>query len=69
MDLIEFLGEREPRWIGIGYYRKPKGTLNWGSQTTITEPISVWKKLLVSTAREKKWFRDLLDDVMRQLNE
>jgi hypothetical protein len=54
--------EKEPKWIRIGYYRKPKDTLNWGSQTTITEPVSIWKRILVNAAREKKWFRDLLED-------
>ena len=67
VDLIEFKGEKEPQWIRIGYYRKPKQSLNWGSQTTITEPISIWKKILVTAAREKKWFRKLLEDVMDEL--
>lgn len=69
VDLIEFKDEEEPEWIRIGYYRKPRKTLNWGSQTTITEPISVWKTLLVNAARDKKWFRDLLKDVMNELLE
>jgi hypothetical protein len=68
VDLIQFEGEEEPEWIRIGYYRKPKHTLNWGSQTTITEPVSIWKRILVNAAREKKWFRDLLEDVMKELN-
>ena len=67
VDLIEFKGEKEPEWIRVGYYRKPKQTLNWGSQTTITEPVSIWKRIFVNTAREKKWFRDLLEDVMNEL--
>ena len=67
VDLIEFEGEEEPEWIRIGYYRKPLKTLNWGSQTTITEPVSVWKKIFVKAAREKTWFRDLLDEVMDDL--
>ena len=67
VDLIEFKGEKEPEWIRIGYYRKPKNKLNWGSQTTITEPISIWKKILLNAAREKKWFRALLEDVMAEL--
>ena len=54
VDLIEFEDEEEPEWIRIGYYRKPKHKLNWGSQTTITEPVSIWKRILVSAAREKK---------------
>ena len=69
VDLIEFEGEKESKWIRIGYYRKPKERLNWGSQTTITEPVSVWKRILVNAAREKSWFRDLLQDVMRELEE
>jgi hypothetical protein len=67
VDLIEFKGEREPQWIRIGYYRKPKNTLNWGSQTTITEPISIWKKILVSAAKEKEWFRELLEDTLDEV--
>lgn len=67
VDLIKFEGEEEPEWVRIGYYRKPKHTLNWGSQTTITEPVSIWKRILVNTAREKKWFRDLLEVVMEEL--
>ena len=67
VDLIEFKGEKEPEWIRIGYYRKPKQTLNWGSQTTITEPITIWKRILVNAAREKNWFRKLLKDVMNEL--
>lgn len=68
VDLIEFKGEQEPEWIRIGYYRKPGQTLNWGSQTTITEPMSVWKRILVKAASEKKWFRDLLEDVLSELD-
>jgi hypothetical protein len=69
VDLIEFTGEAEPAWIRIGYYRKPGKTLNWASQTTITEPISIWKRILVSAARDKEWFRDLLEDVMKELKQ
>jgi hypothetical protein len=68
VDLIEFKDEEEPNWLRIGYYRKPKDRLVWGSQTTITEPISVWKRILVSAAKEQPWFRDLLDCVMTELN-
>ena len=66
VDLIEFEGEKEPEWMWVGYYRK-KRTLNWGSQTTITEPILIWKRILVKTAREKKWFRNLLEDGIDEL--
>ncbi len=68
VDLIEFPGEDQPRWMRIGYYRK-KDRLTWGSQTTITEPIAVWKKLLVHAAREMPWFKDLLEQVMTEINE
>ena len=67
VDLIEFEGEEEPEWLRIGYYRKPGEKLNWGSQTTITEPISIWKKIFVSAAKEQKWFRELLENVMKEL--
>jgi len=67
VDLIEFPGEPEPEWIRIGYYRKPRERLVYASQTTITEPISVWRRLLAQAAREKPWFRRLLDDVMMEL--
>ena len=66
VDVIQFDGERE-RWMRFGYYRKPKGRLNWASQTTLTDRISVWRRLFVHAAREKPWFRDLLEDVMRDL--
>lgn len=68
VDLIEFPQESE-RWIRIGYYRKPGSGLVWGSQTTITEPVSVWKELLVHAATEKSWFMDLLNDVMKELEQ
>jgi hypothetical protein len=67
IDLIEFPDEPEPIWLRIGYYRKPKDRLVWGSQTTITEPIATWKRLLIHVAREKEWFRELLVEVMNEL--
>ena len=67
VDLIKFPDEREKDWIRIGYYRKPKERLVWGSQTTITEPVTVWKHILVETAREKPWFRTLLQEVVREM--
>jgi hypothetical protein len=67
VDLIEFKGEKEPLWIRVGYYRKPKDRLIWASQTTITEPVSIWKRILISAGREKKWFRDLLEDALSEL--
>ena len=67
VDLIEFEGEQESERIRIGYYRKPGKKLNLGSQTTITETKSGWRGLLVKAAREKDWFRQLLEDVMNEL--
>jgi hypothetical protein len=68
IDLIEFPGEPEPKWIRIGYYRKPKDKLVFASQTTITEPIETWKGLLFHAAKEKAWFRELIEHVMEKLN-
>ncbi len=68
IDLIEFPGEAEPEWLRIGYYRKPKDRLVWGSQTTITEPISTWKRVLVQVTLAKPWFRRILEDVHDELN-
>lgn len=69
VDLIEFKGEKNPEWIRIGYYRKSKSRLQWGSQTTITEPVKTWKRLLVKAAKQKPWFRTLLQSVIVELNE
>jgi hypothetical protein len=67
VDLIEFPKEAEREWIRIGYYRMPKDRLVWGSQTTITEPIAVWRSLLTNAAKGKPWFRKLLEDVLREV--
>jgi hypothetical protein len=67
VDKIEFEGEKHPTWMRIGYYRKPKDKLVWGSQTTITEPISVWKNIMIEAANNKAWFRELLKDVVKGL--
>jgi hypothetical protein len=67
VDLIEFPGEAEPEWIRIGYYQELGGRLLWASRATITEPIEIWKKILVTTAREKPWFKKLLDDVHKEI--
>jgi hypothetical protein len=68
IDLIEFEGQSEPDFMRIGYYRKPLNRLVWGSQTTITEPLSTWKDLLVKAARDMGWFRSLLEQVMSEVN-
>jgi hypothetical protein len=66
--LIGFQDEAEPEWIRIGYYRLPKeDRLVWASQTTITEPVGVWKRILVHAASEKPWFLELLREVIAEL--
>jgi hypothetical protein len=67
VDLIEFPVEKEPYWIRIGYYREQKVKLNWAGKNTITEPVDIWKKLLVNAAREKVWFKNLLEEVQFEL--
>ncbi len=69
VDLIVFPDEPEPEWIRIGYYRRPKTTnrLVWASQTTITEPVGTWKRLLLTAAQEKEWFRKLLEEVVDEI--
>ena len=69
IDLIDFPSEPARDWIRVGYYRKPGDRLVWGSQTTITEPVATWKRLLVGAAREKPWFRELVEEVARELRE
>lgn len=66
VDLINF-DERHGEWIRFGYYRKPKDRLNWASQTTATFPIEAWKRLFIKAAKEKTWFRELLNEVMDEL--
>jgi len=67
VDQIEFDGEPES-WIRIGYYREVGDKLRWASQTTITEPASIWKRILLTAGREQPWFRELLEDVMKDLS-
>lgn len=66
VDLIRFSGYRES-WIRIGYYRKAKSRLVFAGQTTSTHRVSQWRRLLVQAAKEKRWFRKLLDDVAKDL--
>jgi len=67
VDLIEFPDEKEKEWIRISYYRKPKGNLNLAGQTSITEPVSIWKRILSQAASEKPWFGALVLDVALEL--
>jgi len=61
IDLIEFPEHRHRRWIRLGYYRQVGDRLRWAGQTTITEPIHVMRRLFRQAAREKGWFREVLE--------
>jgi len=64
VDLIEFEIEgRKFEALRFGYYRVKNGRLNWASQTTLTEPLEVWKKILITACR-RPWFRRLLEEVL-----
>ena len=63
VDLIEY--QEEPDLMRFGYYRGSSS--QWGAQATLAARLPVWKKLFVKAAREKPWFRKLLEDVMREL--
>jgi hypothetical protein len=67
VDLIDFSETREQPWMRFGYYRKANGKLQWGSQTTLTEPFTVWKQLFLEVARQKTWFKHLLEEVVREI--
>ena len=69
VDLIEFKGGKKSNRLRFGYYRKPNGKLNWGSQTALTTSLSNWRRIFVKAAREKAWFRKLLQDVMNELEQ
>lgn len=59
VDLIEFPQEPEPLWLRVGYYRYANGKLVWGSQTTLTDPLSVWHRLFAE-AKRRPWFMALV---------
>ncbi len=65
VDLIDFPDQRERDFMRFGYYRQSSSS--WGSQTTLTMSLSNWKRLLVRAAREKEWFRKLLEDVTSEI--
>ncbi|MHA1505878.1 MAG: hypothetical protein ACTSR0_01615 [Candidatus Asgardarchaeia archaeon] len=67
VDLIEFEEPERFEAIRFGYYRLKQGKLKWASQTTLTEPIEVYKKLFVKAAIEKVWFRNFLKEVLEEV--
>jgi hypothetical protein len=66
VDKIKFLAFPK-HWIRIGYYRQSKDRLVFAGQTTSTFRVSEWKRLFVRAAKEKKWFRELIQDVVDEL--
>jgi hypothetical protein len=67
VDLIEFPHAKHRDWIRIGYYRQEAEKLRWASQTTITEPVHIMKRVLTQAAKQKEWFRKVLVSVARKL--
>lgn len=67
VDLIEFGSKRSDRCIRISYYRQVGDKLGWAGQTSITEPLHVWKRMLVQAALEKPWFCDLLFSAVKEI--
>lgn len=65
VDLIEFTKPKKFKAMRFGYYRKSGGKLRWASQTTLTEPIETFKELFVKAAKQKKWFKEFLEDVLK----
>ena len=63
IDLIEFPDQPEPLWMRVGYYRCDNGRLRWGSQTSLTEPLSAWRALL-RRGSDRPWIREVLDGVL-----
>jgi len=68
VDLIKFQDEPED-FIRIGYFRMPAGRRQprLAGQTTITETVTQWKRILVETARKREWFRKLLEEACREM--
>ena len=67
VDLIEFGSKPSDRCIRISYYRQVGDKLGWAGQTSITEPLYVWKRMLVQAALEKPWFCDLLFSAVNEI--
>ncbi len=67
VDLIEFEEPKRFEALRFGYYRLKDGKLRWASQTTLTEPFEVYKKLFIKAAKEKEWFRKFLYEVLEEV--
>lgn len=67
IDLIEFdYKGKNMTAIRFGYYRRSKGRLIWGSQTTLTERMDILKDFFRKAAGQKSWFKQLLTDALKQ---
>lgn len=66
VDIIEFEEPKKFVALRFGYYRLKDGKLRWASQTTLTEPLEVYKKLFVKAAREIGIFRNFLRTVLKE---
>lgn len=67
VDLIHFGTKRSDRCMRISYYRQVGDKLGWAGQTSITEPLHVWKRMFVQAALDKQWFRDLLFSAVEEI--
>jgi len=70
VDLIEFTEPEHFDAIRFGYYNikdENEGKLQWASVGALTEKKDDMKELFVKAAREKEWFRALLEDVLIQV--
>ncbi|MFA5414012.1 MAG: hypothetical protein WC295_00850 [Methanoregula sp.] len=71
VDLIEFTEPENFTAIRFGYYNirgDNEDKLQWASVGALTEKVDDMKELFVKTAREKEWFRCLLEDVVKQVS-
>jgi hypothetical protein len=58
IDLIEFPQQKNRYWMRIGYYRQVGDKIRWASQTAITEPIHIMKRVLKEANKKMKdWGR------------
>lgn len=64
VDLIAFDQEDEP-WLRITYYRYKKQDNRWvfAGQTSISDPISSMVEFFSEVSRQRRWFRDFLEQV------
>jgi len=67
IDLIEFTEPKPFDAIRFGYYNitgPNHDKLRWASVGALTEKTDELKDLFIKAAREKTWFRELLEEVL-----